>query len=138
MKKHELLATVRGVADKVSVQEKDRCVSEGVDCLAGIQEGNRGGKNGELQRIVKYFVDHNLTLLTSDKEGGFVVLPNETFGEKASAAIRKHFKPAGILPKKAKTSAVKKLNELNLESLAKAVKNSDGLELKSLFRCEDT
>ncbi|KAH9372433.1 hypothetical protein HPB48_010490 [Haemaphysalis longicornis] len=38
-----------------------------------------------------------------------------------------------MLPKKAKSSAVKRLNELNMKNLAKAVKKSDGLELEVFF-----
>ncbi|KAG0444670.1 hypothetical protein HPB47_013524 [Ixodes persulcatus] len=42
--------------------------------------------------IIDYFKDNDLKLLTSDKEGGFVVVTRDMFAERSQQAIFENFK----------------------------------------------
>ncbi|XP_042148073.1 uncharacterized protein LOC120838957 [Ixodes scapularis] len=128
----ELGGTCGRIADKAPTEEKERCVSEGVESL---QRSYVGGKDNRsvLRTIVRHFHDSDLSLLLSDKEGSFTVLPKKLFGEKAMLAINKNFKLADTRPARAKTRAVKMLEELNLEALAKRARNSKLDVLKMFF-----
>ncbi|KAG0436406.1 hypothetical protein HPB47_017961 [Ixodes persulcatus] len=70
--------------------------------------------------IVDHFKCANLKLLTSDKEGGFVVLPHELYTKKAKEAVDKNFKPVkpGSL-NKVESRAKELCCELGLPVLAK-------------------
>ncbi|KAG0429404.1 hypothetical protein HPB47_023719 [Ixodes persulcatus] len=63
------LALVRGIAGKASFKDKKS----------------------------DYFKDHDLKLLMSDKEGGFVVGSRDLFDEKSQQAVLKNFKKCGGL-----------------------------------------
>ncbi|KAM7298659.1 hypothetical protein ISCGN_019235 [Ixodes scapularis] len=56
-------------------------------CTAG-----QSTRSFKTSNIVTYFSEHNLKLVTADKEGGFVVAPSALYGAKASQAIDKNFK----------------------------------------------
>lgn len=73
------------------------------------------------------------SVLLSDKEGGFVVLPNASFNKKASDAIEKNFKVVSEKPLRVRMKALKLLKRLNLESLEKAVRKSKGNVLSAFF-----
>ncbi|KAG0444171.1 hypothetical protein HPB47_014080 [Ixodes persulcatus] len=68
---------VRSLADKVLPQDRDRCIADGVDVLC--QTAGLRAKIPKLTSIVDHFRINNLKLLTSDKEGGFVGLPQELY-----------------------------------------------------------
>ncbi|KAG0438332.1 hypothetical protein HPB47_017059 [Ixodes persulcatus] len=130
--KFELLAAVHRIADKTPTEEKERCVSEGVESLQRSYEGSKDNQS-VLRRVVRHFHDLDLSLLLADKEGSFTVLPNKLFGEKAMLAINKNFKLADTRSARAKTRAVKMLEELNLEALAKRARNCKLDVLKVFF-----
>lgn len=80
----ELLSLVRGVARKVSETESVRCVSEGVDVLI---RRSPGAAKVPVKQVVTFLKDNSLSLLGSDKEGGFLVLPVDLYKVKAREAI---------------------------------------------------
>lgn len=67
----ELLELVRHVAERANLPEEDRCVVEGVKCLS-VHARNRRARL-DLRPLKRHFVDNDLSLMLSDKEGGFVV-----------------------------------------------------------------
>ncbi|KAG0427761.1 hypothetical protein HPB47_025212, partial [Ixodes persulcatus] len=86
----EKLSMVRSSADKVLSQDRDRCIADGVDVLC--QTAGLRSKIPKLTSIVDHFRINHLKLLTSGKEGGFVVVPQELYWEKAEHAVLKNFK----------------------------------------------
>ncbi|KAG0421019.1 hypothetical protein HPB47_003077 [Ixodes persulcatus] len=72
-------------------EDRERCVADGVDVLQRLE--GKTTRKFKTNTIVDYFLEHNLKLLTSDKEGGFVVLPEALYKTKAKEAIQKNFKP---------------------------------------------
>lgn len=123
--RHQLLATVRDLSTKLPVEEKERCLSEGLNNPMK-QSSSHGPSDNVLRPVVRFLVDHNLSILQSDKEGGFAVLPNALFNKKANEAIAKNFKVVNEKPSRVRMKALKLLKRLNLESLAKAVRKSKG------------
>ncbi|KAH7938953.1 hypothetical protein HPB52_002950 [Rhipicephalus sanguineus] len=131
-----LLSTVHRIASKAPSEEKEHCISEGVDCL--LHCGERPRRKGEraIRSVVSYFREHNLSLLQADKEGGFVVLTRELFSEKAMLVVTKNFKPVTLKPAKLKTKAIKFLSEANLDKLAnEGAKAAVRESLASLHSC---
>lgn len=84
--------------------------------------------------IVDHFKCANLKLLTSDKEGGFFVLPDELYSKKAKEPVDKNFKPVkpGSL-NRVKSRAKKLCCELDLPVLARKVNTSNKLSLDIFF-----
>ncbi|KAG0413479.1 hypothetical protein HPB47_009357 [Ixodes persulcatus] len=75
------------MGDKTKPEDRERCVADGVDVLQRLE--GKTTRKFKTNTIVDYFLEHNLKLLTSDKEGGFVAL----YKTKAKEAIQKNFKP---------------------------------------------
>ncbi|KAM7304093.1 uncharacterized protein ISCGN_013993 [Ixodes scapularis] len=76
----------------------------------------------------------NLKLLLSDKEGGFVVIPDKIYSQKSLEAITGNFRPLkDHRPKKVKAEAIRKCQQLGLTTLATSVRNSRGLSLECFF-----
>ncbi|XP_077559285.1 uncharacterized protein LOC144174438 [Haemaphysalis longicornis] len=118
---HELLTLNRRVAEKAEEEERERCLLEVVDCLLRTSK-NRSLTSAETtQDIVRYFKDNDLVLLQADKEGGFVVLPSGTYGEKACQAVQKNFSPRKVVASKVKASASALCKVLSLDKLAKSI-----------------
>ncbi|KAG0417456.1 hypothetical protein HPB47_005608 [Ixodes persulcatus] len=86
----EKLCIARALADRVTPEERERCISEAVDVLRCKSGGQK--KAPRTGPVVSYFQENKLKLLTADKEGGFVVIPEGLFGEKSRAAIQKNFR----------------------------------------------
>ncbi|KAG0412613.1 hypothetical protein HPB47_010254 [Ixodes persulcatus] len=82
------MAAPRGVARKVPESESERCVSEGVDVL--IKRSPGAGKV-PVKQVASFMKDNSLSLLASDKEGGFLVLPVDLYKVKAREAISSVF-----------------------------------------------
>lgn len=57
--------------------------------------------------------DNNLEVVQANKEGGFVVLLQASFGSKATTATEKHFRPVNLGPKQQKSKALKLTKDLN-------------------------
>ncbi|KAG0428806.1 hypothetical protein HPB47_024238 [Ixodes persulcatus] len=71
------LSIAGSLAERAAPDEKDRCISDAIDslvCKPGLQK--RPFKTGY---VVSFFEENHLKLLTSSKEGGFVVLPDGIF-----------------------------------------------------------
>ncbi|KAG0431439.1 hypothetical protein HPB47_021787 [Ixodes persulcatus] len=85
------LSLIRWMGDKAKPEDRERCVADGVDVLQRLE--GKTTRKFKTNTIVDYFLEHNLKLLTSDKEGGFVVLPEALYKTKAKEAIQKNFKP---------------------------------------------
>ncbi|KAH8040047.1 hypothetical protein HPB51_009303 [Rhipicephalus microplus] len=91
---HELLALNRGISCSADEENCERCLPDGADSLLRNRRNDRptlttGG-------VVSYFKEHELSLLLSDKEGGFVVMYTSSFLDKASSAIMKNFEPTTV------------------------------------------
>lgn len=74
-----------------------------------------------------------MRLLLSDKEGHFVVTPEDIFAEKALQAVTKCFKRVNVDCRDVKGQAISRLNECNLMSLATAVMKAEGDRLYLFF-----
>ncbi|KAG0433698.1 hypothetical protein HPB47_019668 [Ixodes persulcatus] len=85
------LSLIRWMGDKAKPEDRERCVADGVDVLQRLE--GKTTRKFKTNTIVDYFLEHHLKLLTSDKEGGFVVLPEALYKTKAKEAIQKNFKP---------------------------------------------
>lgn len=83
----------RGISDKVH-EGQEGCL-EAVDHLIESSTSTQTGL--QLSRVLNYLTSHNMKLLTSDKEGGFVVMSPLAFGERATTAILKTFGLSGNL-----------------------------------------
>ncbi|KAM7297296.1 uncharacterized protein ISCGN_022449 [Ixodes scapularis] len=132
LKAPELVSLVRTVADRVGEEEKPRCVSEGVDCL--VRSHGKNGRTVNLTSVVDSLVDLNLSVLVSDKEGSFVVLPKGEFRDKARLALEKNFREVrGVCLKKVKEEAKILCDRLDLKSLGCLVNRSKGMNLDAFF-----
>ncbi|KAG0411847.1 hypothetical protein HPB47_011028 [Ixodes persulcatus] len=96
----EKIALVRSLADHVVPEEKGRCLSEAVDALRLRTAVQRSGPR--ISCVVSYLQENNLKLLTGDKEGGFVVLPQALYDEKSSKDITKNFRHVDVSLQKIK------------------------------------
>ncbi|KAG0425992.1 hypothetical protein HPB47_026871 [Ixodes persulcatus] len=123
-KQHELLGMVRRVANRVSEQDRERAISKGVDSLKHTVS-REPRKQPPVRKIIDFMRDSGLTVVEADKEGGFVVMREDLFQDKALAAIKKNFKPVEFLPKKQKTAALRLLKDVNLEGVRKAVNKAE-------------
>ncbi|KAH6921364.1 hypothetical protein HPB50_027648 [Hyalomma asiaticum] len=87
-----LIAMNRKVADKAQDDNRDRCLLEGVDCLRKFAPKNKDFHcSRQFDDVVSFFNSNNLMLTQADKDGGFAVLPKETYNEKALAVVNKNF-----------------------------------------------
>ncbi|KAH6942435.1 hypothetical protein HPB50_005498 [Hyalomma asiaticum] len=84
----EMLTLVRQVAKRAPEAETDRCVAEGIQVLS---QSTPDRHSLPFHRVVTFFKERSLALLTADKDGGFAVLPNEVLRSKASNAISSVF-----------------------------------------------
>ncbi|KAH9382076.1 hypothetical protein HPB48_021117 [Haemaphysalis longicornis] len=76
---------------------------------------------------------NDLSRVQADKEGGFAILPNGDFREKAQEAIQTNFKAVAFDAKKQKSKALKLLADLNLDSLGKATRKAESAILELFF-----
>ncbi|KAG0418673.1 hypothetical protein HPB47_004667 [Ixodes persulcatus] len=79
------LSLVRWMGGLAVPEHQERCVADGVDVLQ--RTAGQSTRSFKTSNIVTYFSEHNLKLVTADKEGGFVVAPSALYGVKASQAI---------------------------------------------------
>lgn len=86
-----------------------------------------------LDGVVDYFRDHDLCLLQSDKEGGFVAMPKGTFNEKALQAIKNNFISVKVTSSKAKSSILKLCKSLGLTKLARSASKCKNNSLSVFF-----
>ncbi|KAH7973201.1 hypothetical protein HPB52_022917 [Rhipicephalus sanguineus] len=114
----------RDMADKVDERERDHATKEGVDCV--IKNAlPRNSTKLPFKRVVSWLKSNSMNILQSDKEGMFVLLPENLLGEKSDEAIAKNFKVVNFDPKKRRREALKLLGDLNLEHLKKITSKTD-------------
>ncbi|KAG0424698.1 hypothetical protein HPB47_028064 [Ixodes persulcatus] len=78
------------MGSKAKPEDKGRCVGDGMEVLQrSLGQTTRSFKTSE---IVDHFLNPNLELLTSEKEGGFVVAPDAIYKTKAREITQKNFK----------------------------------------------
>ncbi|KAM7299967.1 15-hydroxyprostaglandin dehydrogenase [Ixodes scapularis] len=81
--------------------------------------------------VVTYLKENQLKLLTTEKEGGFVVLPKEFFGEKSHTAIFKNFRQVNKV-------ALLDINEKQGTKTASEFQQKYGKESCVFFACDVT
>lgn len=123
---------VHKVADRVSEQDRERAIGDGVDCLRGTTSHVTKAKP-PFGKIVSVLKQSELALVEADKEGGFVVMPEGMFQDKALVAIKKNFKTVKFLPRQQRSAAMKMLKDLNLDSLRKAANKAENGILEVFF-----
>lgn len=96
------LAASRAVSRLVPEEERARCVSECVDAIAKAKTSCVSPNR--LNLVARDLASRGLRVLTADKEGCFVVLPDGMFGQKACEAMDKNFKRIDVKPAKEKTA----------------------------------
>ncbi|KAH7966189.1 hypothetical protein HPB49_014227 [Dermacentor silvarum] len=88
---HELLALNRRIARKAELEDQERCLLDGVDCLRRTVTKNAPPSTAVIKRVVSFFRENELRLLLSDKEGGFVIAPAVVLNKNAIQDIDKNF-----------------------------------------------
>ncbi|KAG0435561.1 hypothetical protein HPB47_018415 [Ixodes persulcatus] len=106
------------MADRALPQDRERFFSDGVDVLC--RTAGHRPKSLKMGAAVEHFKNTSLKLLTSDKGGECVVLPQDLYAAKAREAVAKNFKVVkpGFL-NKVKLRAKKLCSEMDLSVLAK-------------------
>lgn len=89
--------------------------------------------NPPFKKVICALRHNDPSIVQADKEGGFVILPDGDFREKALGAIQKNFKTVAFDPKKQKYKALKLLAGLNLDSLRKATSKEEAGLLDLFF-----
>ncbi|KAH7931956.1 hypothetical protein HPB51_029638 [Rhipicephalus microplus] len=125
----ELLSLVRSTAARASVDNRDRCIQEGVDCLLPTKQTGTSRQPS----VIKSLRAADLKLLQADKEGGFVLAPTTVYKEKADAAVTENFQVANVKPSKVKATASKLCEEAGLQKLASSVRAARGVNLSVFF-----
>ncbi|XP_064469727.1 uncharacterized protein LOC135384457 [Ornithodoros turicata] len=130
---HELLALNRRVAERAQQEDKRRCTAEGVEVLE--RTVRRPPERGFCRagKVVELCRSNGLRLLQSDKEGGFVVLPEGVFAEKAGRAVEKNFHQVQVCDSRVRKKAAALCESFELQHLAKAVKISKSGTLAMFF-----
>ncbi|KAH8042438.1 hypothetical protein HPB51_023448 [Rhipicephalus microplus] len=128
---YELLALNRGVSRSADEENRERCLLQCADSLLR----NRRNDHPELTTggVVSYFKEHELSLLQTDKEDGFVVMSTSSFQDKASSAIMKNFESTTVKASKVKSRAVELCKSFNLANLAKSVLECKKTSLEAFF-----
>ncbi|XP_072143741.1 uncharacterized protein [Dermacentor andersoni] len=127
----EKVSLSRSISRWVTKDFRPRCVTECVDVIA--RTVPQSNKSDNLTGVSRFFVKHELRLVTADKEGFFVVVPQELYAQKAKTAIDKNFVPKITNLKKVKKTAIDLLEKFGLERLASGVKHTKGLHLDIFF-----
>ncbi|XP_075732681.1 uncharacterized protein LOC142775216 [Rhipicephalus microplus] len=130
-----MLSHVHRFGQRVQEQDQQRAIGDGIDCLVKTVSDQRVPRP-PLKFVVKALKERNLMVLTSDKEGGFVVLPERMYEDKALDAVCKNFKEVHFCPKKRKTMIQKMLKEMNLDALCREVVKTSNVTLQSFFTCK--
>ncbi|KAM7290164.1 hypothetical protein ISCGN_026830 [Ixodes scapularis] len=77
LKPPELLSLVRNVGDKAEEADRERCILDGVDTLPRRVGGS--SKRPKVEKVVSFCLEEHLKLLLADKEGGFVLIPENIY-----------------------------------------------------------
>lgn len=126
-----MLSLVRNISDKATADNKERCVSEGVDCL--LSKCCRNKPRNLVKHTVGYLKEKDLALLASDKEGGFVVMTKGVFHEKAGLAVAKNFVTSKYSGAELKKKAISRCSELIVSSVRKRISSAKKDSLNVFF-----
>ncbi|XP_075740700.1 uncharacterized protein LOC142786889 [Rhipicephalus microplus] len=130
----ELLSVVRQVSSLAPTNECDRCVSEGVDVL---MHGKPTSHNLPLKKVSTFLLRNELCVVPADKEGGFAVLPNDVYLQKAHDAVLSVFKRCpDVSLAKVKEKAILLCSQLDLKKLALTIGKCQNLALDMFFSCK--
>lgn len=132
--KQELLATAHKYADLAPGEDRDS-FSAAVEAL-GRAPRSEVSSRMVLRKTAECINNLGLVLLQCDKDGGFAVLPQLQFKEKAKVAIEKNFKTYSGTPSKVESRAVFLLSEMGLGTLSKTVKFCKGDVLEVFFSAD--
>ncbi|KAG0424974.1 hypothetical protein HPB47_027836, partial [Ixodes persulcatus] len=116
---------------KVPEEDKPRCVAGCVDVL--LRSEGAPTRSRSLEPVIDFLATSGLRALVSDKEGFFVIMPEDMFAEKATCAVQKNFKAVLEKPAKVKERAVELLERLNLKQVCAGVKKEKNLTLEVSF-----
>ncbi|CAN8005973.1 unnamed protein product, partial [Ixodes pacificus] len=131
LSKPELLSMVRSTAARADAENVEGVIRDGVDCL---RRSSKGISSIRTEDTISALREANLKLLLSDKEGGFAIVPDDIYNQKAAEAITSNFTLLkSYKPEKTKKEAVKMCERLNLTKLASSVRNCKGLSLEAFF-----
>lgn len=86
-----------------------------------------------LRPLVDYFVMNNLMVLTSDKEGHFVVMTDHMYAQKTKLALAKSFRVIEVEAKNLRQRALDFLDDVGLKDVAKKVKEAPKLTLEVFY-----
>ncbi|KAH6937059.1 hypothetical protein HPB50_025328 [Hyalomma asiaticum] len=115
----DILAVARSVTERVTEEERGRCVAEGAGVVNELKE-RRGGRS-KVCSLVVFLTSSSIRCLVADKEGGFVVLHESTYSEKGMIAVAKNLKKVTEKPGDVKKKAIALMEKLNLDKLCTAV-----------------
>ncbi|KAM7303133.1 hypothetical protein ISCGN_018641 [Ixodes scapularis] len=131
LSKPELLSMVRSTAARADAENVEGVIRDGVDCL---RRSSKGTSSIGTEDTISALREANLKLLLSDKEGGFAIVPDDIYNQKAAEAITSNFTLLkSYKPEKTKKEAVKMCERLNLTKLASSVRNCKGLSMEAFF-----
>lgn len=110
---------VRQVARLAPEDKRNSCIAQGVEVL---ERSVRSGRSVPLRAASEFLCNNRLCVLSSDKDGGFAVFPNDVFRAKAAEATNCNFNRVDqVRPKKAKAVAMKLCKRLGILSLVKQI-----------------
>ncbi|KAM7313816.1 uncharacterized protein ISCGN_003603 [Ixodes scapularis] len=131
LSKPELLSMVRSTAARADAENVEGVIRDGVDCL---RRSSKCTSSIRTEDTISALREANLKLLLSDKEGGFAIVPDDIYNQKAAEAITSNFTLLkSYKPEKTRKEAVKMCERLNLTKLASSVRNCKGLSLEAFF-----
>ncbi|XP_040069744.3 uncharacterized protein LOC120842657 [Ixodes scapularis] len=131
LKRVDKLALSRLVSRQVPEEDKPRCVAGCVDVL--LRSEGLPTRSRSLEPVIDFLATSGLRALVSDKEGFFVIMPEDMFAEKATCAVQKNFKAVLERPAKVKERAVELLERLSLKQVCAGVKREKNLTLEVFF-----
>ncbi|KAM7283947.1 uncharacterized protein ISCGN_001052, partial [Ixodes scapularis] len=126
----ELITLAKQIAHRTVETDRPRCISECVDSLHPQQKKK---PVGHFKPLVDFMGDNGLRVLLSDKEGQFVVLPENMYNDRASTAITKNFKRVEVDTKKTRDAAKRLCERLSLTQLAARIGKVDKFHLEVFF-----
>ncbi|KAG0444188.1 hypothetical protein HPB47_014068 [Ixodes persulcatus] len=127
LKRVDKLALSRLVSRQVPEEDKPRCVAGCVDVL--LRSEGAPTRSRSLEPVIDFLATSGLRALVSDKEGFFVIMPEDMFAEKATCAVQKNFKAVLEKPAKVKERAVELLERLDLKQVSDGCPGHVGYEV---------
>ncbi|XP_064468713.1 uncharacterized protein LOC135382975 [Ornithodoros turicata] len=92
LKKPEVVGLVRNISGSAPEDHQEACIREAVEVAKRVPLLNSTSQT--LKKVVEYCTTTSNRLLTSDKEGMFVIMPESMYREKSEQSLTKNFRPA--------------------------------------------